>query len=219
VSEPPTGDAAAIEGLATALLVLSVVGSGIMGERLAGGNTALALLANALATGAALFALITVFAPRSGAHLNPVVTLAALARGKVAPRTALWYVAAQLLGGLLGVMLANGLFGEPLLMAAQTRRNGLALVASEAVATFALVLLVAGLAGRASAVAGAVVGAWILGAYWFTSSTSFANPAVTIARAFTDTFTGICPADAPGFLAAQLVGAIPATRLARRWFP
>ncbi|MEO6462708.1 MAG: aquaporin [Candidatus Eisenbacteria bacterium] len=210
---------AAVEGLATGLLVLAVVGSGIMAERLADGNLALALLANALATGGALFGLITVFAPLSGAHLNPVVTLSALARGRIATRPALLYVAAQVGGGLAGVALANGLFGEPWLAASHGQRAGLDLFASEVVATFALVLLVAGLADRSAAVAGAVVGAWIMGAYWFTSSTSFANPAVTIARAWTDTFTGIRPADVPAFLAAQALGGGIATLVARRWFP
>ncbi len=218
MSERPAR-AAAVEGLATALLVLAVVGSGIMGERLAGGNAALALLANALATGGALFALITVFAPLSGAHLNPVVTLSALARGRVTSQRALLYVSAQVVGALAGVVVANGLFGEPLLAAAHGPRAGLDLFASEVVATFALVLLVAGLADRSAAVAGAVVGAWIMGAYWFTSSTSFANPAVTIARAWTDTFTGIRPVDVPSFLAAQFLGGGIATLVARRWFP
>jgi len=210
--------AAGAEATSTALLVLAVVGSGIMGERLAGGNAAITLLANAIATGGALFALITVFGPVSGAHMNPLVTLREALERRLGLAQATLRIAAQVLGGIAGAVLANVLFGLPPITAATTLRPGIPLLASEAVASFALVTIVAGMAGRPAHVTGAVVGAWITGAYWFTSSTSFANPAVTIARSVTDTFAGICPHDVPGFLLAQVVGAALAIPFARRWF-
>lgn len=210
--------AVAAEAASTALLVLAVVGSGIMGERLAGGSAAITLLANAIATGGALFALITVFGPVSGAHMNPLVTLREALERRLGFAQAALRIAVQVLGGLAGCVLANVLFGLPPIMAATTARAGALLFASETVATFALVTIVAGMAGRPAHVTGAVIGAWITGAYWFTSSTSFANPAVTIARSATDTFTGICPHDVPGFLLAQVFGAALAIPLARRWF-
>ncbi len=189
-----------------------------MGERLAAGNAALALLANAIATGCALFALITVFGPVSGAHMNPLVTLREAVDRRLGFLEAGSRIVAQVFGGVVGCVLANVLFGLPPITAATTARAGILLFASEVVATFALVTIVAGMAGRPAHVTGAVIGAWITGAYWFTSSTSFANPAVTIARSATDTFTGICPHDVPGFLLAQGVGAALAIPLARRWF-
>lgn len=215
---PDSTRAVGAEAASTALLVLAVVGSGIMAERLAGGNRAVALLANAIATGGALFALITVFGPVSGAHMNPLVTLREALERRLGLVQAGSRIAAQILGGIAGCVLANVLFGLPPVTAATTSRAGLPLLASEVVATFALVTIVAGMAGRPAHVTGAVIGAWITGAYWFTSSTSFANPAVTIARSATDTFTGICPQDVPGFLLAQIVGAALAIPLARRWF-
>ncbi len=210
--------AVAAEAVSTALLVLAVVGSGIMGDRLSGGNAAIALLANAIATAGALFALITVFGPVSGAHMNPLVTLREALERRMGAARAGVLVLAQLGGGLLGVITANGIFGEPVLAASTNVRAGLPLLMSEALAACALVVIIAGMAGRPAHVTGAVVGAWIAGAYWFTSSTSFANPAVTIARACTDTFTGIRPADVPGFIVAQVLGGAVAIPLARWWF-
>ena len=199
--------------MGTALLLAAVVGSGIMGERLAGGNVAVALLANALATGGALVALILTFGPISGAHFNPVVTLADAARGGTAWRHVPPYVAAQLAGAFAGVAAAHVMFALPLFSASAHARAGGAQVFSEFVATFGLLAVIWGcVRTRASAVPFAVA-AYITGAYWFTASTSFANPAVTLARAATDTFSGIRPADAPGFIAAQVVGGAAATLL------
>jgi glycerol uptake facilitator-like aquaporin len=182
------------------------VGSGIMGERLAGGNVALALLANTLATGAALVALILTFGPISGAHFNPLVTLADAWEGGLRWGDVPGYVSAQLGGGLLGVAVAHLMFGEPVYSAARHVRDGPAQLLSEFVATFGLLIVIGSCARhRASAVPFAV-GAYIAAAYWFTASTSFANPAVTLARAVSDTFAGIRPADVPGFVAAQVLG-------------
>ena len=199
------------ECLGTAFLLAAVVGSGIMGERLAGGNVALALFANTAATGAALVALILTFGPISGAHFNPVVTLADTWQGGLPWREVPGYLAAQVGGALLGVAVAHLMFGEPLFSAARHVRQGPAQLLSEFVATFGLSTVIAGCARhRASAVPFAV-GAYIAAAYWFTASTSFANPAVTLARAVSDTFAGIRPADVPGFVAAQALGAAAAT--------
>jgi glycerol uptake facilitator-like aquaporin len=195
----------AAEGLGTALLLAAVVGSGIMAERLAGGNVAVALLANTLATVATLFALIVTLGPVSGAHFNPAVTLALALRGALDRRAASAYVAVQLGGALLGVVTAHAMFGLEPLSASQHARGGLPLVLSEAVATCGLVLVVL-CDRRGGAVVAAAVACWIAGAYWFTASTCFANPAVTLARSLSDTFTGIRPADVPGFLAGQLAG-------------
>jgi glycerol uptake facilitator-like aquaporin len=201
----------AAEGVGTALLLAAVVGSGIMGERLAGGNLAVALLANTLATGAALAALILTFSSISGAHFNPVVTLADAWLGGKAWREVPWYVGAQVAGAFVGVATAHLMFGQPLFAASQHQRAGAALLWSEFVATFGLLVVIWGcVRTRASAVPFAV-GSYIVAAYWFTASTSFANPAVTLARAFSDTFTGIRPLDAPGFILAQLAGAGVAT--------
>lgn len=203
------------EGVGTALLLAAVVGSGIMGERLAGGNVAVALLANTIATGAALVALILAFGPISGAHLNPAVTLADAFRGGLPWRDVPAYLAAQFAGAFAGVIAAHGMFGEPFLAASQRVRSGPGQLLSEFVATFGLLAVIWGTAHvRASAVPFAV-GAYITSAYWFTASTSFANPAVTLARAFTNTFSGIRPVDAPGFVAMQLIGAVAATALFR----
>jgi glycerol uptake facilitator-like aquaporin len=203
------------ECLGTALLLAAVVGSGIMGERLAGGNIAIALLANTIATGAMLVALILTFGPISGAHLNPAVTLADAWQGGLSWRHVPGYIAAQITGAFLGVAAAHLMFSEPVLQLSTHVRSGGAQLFSEFLATFGLLCTVWGCArSRPSAVPFAV-GAYITGAYWFTSSTSFANPAVTLARAASDTFAGIRPIDAPGFIAAQLLGAAAATVLFR----
>jgi glycerol uptake facilitator-like aquaporin len=204
------------EGVGTALLLAGVVGSGIMGERLAGGNVALALLANTIATGAVLVALVLAFGPISGAHLNPAVTLAEASQGALPWRLAPGYVGVQVAGAAAGVALAHLMFGEPVFMVAQRVRHGGPQLLSEGVATFGLLAVIFGCARRrAAATVPFAVGAYITAAYWFTASTSFANPAVTLARALTDTFTGIRPADVPGFVAAQLLGAAAATALFR----
>ena len=199
------------EGLGTAFLLAIVVGSGIMGERLSGGNVAIALLANAVATGAGLMVLILVFGPLSGAHFNPAVTLAFLLRREIGPATALAYVAVQVLAAALGVMVAHVMFAEAVIQASTTLRSGGALWTAEVVATFGLVATILGcLRARPEAVPYAV-GLYITAAYWFTASTSFANPAVTLGRTLTDTFSGIAPGDAPAFILAQVLGAALAT--------
>lgn len=206
------------EGLGTALLLAAVVGSGIMGERLAGGNVAVALLANTAATAATLVALITVLGPVSGAQFNPVVSLWAATTGRLAWRDVPAYLLVQVVGALAGVVLAHAMFELPLLGASTHVRTGTAQLISEGVATFGLLLTIAGcMRSRPGAVAGAV-GLYIAGAYWFTASTSFANPAVTFARSLTDTFAGIRPVDVPGFIAAQLAGALVATVVGRWLF-
>jgi glycerol uptake facilitator-like aquaporin len=210
---------AVAEALGTAFLLAAVIGSGIMGERLAGGNVAIALLANTLATGAMLVALILTFGPISGAHLNPAVTLADASRGGLLWREVPVYIGAQIVGAFTGVAAAHLMFGEPLFSASHHARAGSAQIFSEFIATFGLLAVIWGCASsRARSRAYAVpfaVGAYITGAYWFTSSTSFANPAVTLARAASGTFAGIRPADAPGFIVAQLAGAMAATLLFR----
>ena len=197
---------AAAEAVGTALLLAAVVGSGIMGERLAGGNAALALLANSLATGFALIALIVTFAPRSGAHFNPVVTLALALRTDFDRKKILPYLAAQFAGAALGVLLAHGMFDLALVQHGVTERAGIGQWISEATATFGLVLLILSLDRRNAWAAPFAVGAYIAAAYWFTASTSFANPAVTLARGFTATFAGIGLGNVPAFIAAQLLG-------------
>jgi len=206
---------AVAEALGTAFLLAAVVGSGIMGERLAGGNVAIALLANTLATGATLVALILTFGPISGAHFNPAVTLAEASQGGVAWRDVPAYLFAQILGAFAGVAAAHLMFGEPLFFASRHVRSGNAQLFSEFVATFGLLSIIWGCARLRSSAVPFAVGAYITGAYWFTSSTSFANPAVTLARAASDTFAGIRPVDAPGFIMAQLAGAFAATLLFR----
>lgn len=201
------------EALGTALLLATVVGSGIMGERLAGGSVALALLGNTIPTGAILVVLILVFGPVSGAHFNPAVTLAFAVRRDIGAGDALVYVAAQALGGVAGVLAAHVMFEEVLYQLSTHGRSGPAQWFSEMVATFGLVTTILGtLRWRPEAVAYAV-GLFITAGYWFTASTSFANPAVTLARALTDTFSGIAPAHVPGFIVAQILGALLATGL------
>lgn len=200
----------AAEALGTALLLAVVVGSGIMGERLAGGNVAIALLGNTLATGAALIVLITVFGPLSGAHFNPAVTLVAALRREIAPGSALAYAAAQTVGAVLGVWAAHAMFDEAILQVSTRLRDGPPQVWSEAVATFGLVLTILATVRVRPDFTAAALGLYITAAYWFTASTSFANPAVTLARSLTDSFAGIAPASAPGFLLGQLIGALAA---------
>jgi glycerol uptake facilitator-like aquaporin len=201
------------EGVGTAMLLAAVVGSGIMGERLAGGNVAVALLANTLATGAALVALILTFGPISGAHFNPAVTLADAWQGGLAWPAVPVYVVAQLAGAFVGVAVAHVMFGEPLFTASRHARDGLPQIVSEFVATFGLLAVIWGCVRSRAAAVPFAVAAYITAAYWFTASTSFANPAVTVARSLTDTFTGIRPADVPAFVGAQLAGAVAATVL------
>jgi glycerol uptake facilitator-like aquaporin len=213
VTAPDLARRLAAEGVGTALLLAAVVGSGIMGERLAAGNTAVALLANTLATGAALAALILAFGPVSGAHLNPAVTLVAAWTGALARRDAGPYVLAQIAGALAGVAAANVMFGEPVFFASQRARQGGPQLFAEFVATFGLLSVILGCARHRAETTAYAVAAYITAAYWFTSSTSFANPAVTLARSASDTFAGIRPADVPGFVGAQLAGAAAATGL------
>jgi glycerol uptake facilitator-like aquaporin len=203
------------EALGTGLLLAAVVGSGIMGKRLAGGNVAIALLANTIATGAMLVALILTFGPVSGAHFNPAVTLADALKGGLAWRAVPAYLAAQIVGAFAGVAAAHLMFGEPLFFASRHVRAGGAQVFSEFVATFGLLAVIWGCARSRSPALPFAVGAYITAGYWFTASTSFANPAVTLARAASDTFSGIRPSDAPGFIVAQLAGAMAATLLFR----
>jgi glycerol uptake facilitator-like aquaporin len=207
------------EFVGTGFLVAAVVGSGIMAERLAGGNVAIALLANTIATGAALAALILTFGPISGAHLNPAVTLAdAIERG-VSWTVAACYVPAQCAGAICGAIVAHLMFSLPIIAVSHHARSGSAQVFSEFVATFGLLCVIWGCSRQHAGVVPFAVAAYITAAYWFTSSTSFANPAVTVARSFSDTFAGIRPVDVPLFLAAQLAGALGATLLFRWLVP
>ena len=201
------------EGIGTMLLLTGVVGSGIMGERLSNGNVAVALLANTLATGATLVAVILAFGRISGAHLNPVVTLAVGWEGGLQRTEVLAYLAAQFLGAFVGVAAAHLMFGAPLFQASQHVRAGGEQIFSDFIATFGLLSIIWGCSRVRSEAVPFAVGSYIMGAYWFTASTSFANPDVTLARSFTNTFTGIRPKDAPGFIAAELIGAIAATVL------
>ena len=205
------------ELIGTAMLLAAIIGSGIMGERLAGGNVAVTLLANTLATGTALVALILTFGPISGAHFNPAVTLADASQGGLAWREVPAYIAAQIFGAFVGVAIAHVMFGLPLFFASRHARAGMRQMFSEFIATFGLVAVIWGCVRFRSAMVPFAVAAYISAAYWFTSSTSFANPAVTLARAASDTFAGIRPVDAPGFIIAQLIGAGAATLLFR-WF-
>jgi glycerol uptake facilitator-like aquaporin len=210
---------AVAEAAGTALLLAAIVGSGIMGERLAGKNVAMALLANTLATGAALVALILTFGPISGAHFNPAVTLADASQKGLPWRDVPAYLGAQFAGAFVGVAGANVMFGEPVFFASHHPRAGRTQLFSEFVATFGLLSVIWGCVRLRSAAVPFAVGAYITAAYWFTSSTSFANPAVTLARSASDTFAGIRPSDAPGFIAAQLCGAAAATILFRWLVP
>jgi glycerol uptake facilitator-like aquaporin len=201
------------------MLLAAVVGSGIMGDRLAGGNVAIALLANTLATGAALVALILAFGPVSGAHFNPAVSLADAAMGGLSWLEVPLYVTAQIIGAVAGVAIAHLMFGLPIFFASHHQRSGGAQLFSEFIATFGLLAVIWGCSRRRSDAVPFAVGAYITAAYWFTASTSFANPAVTLARSVTDTFAGIRPADVPGFIIAQLLGATAATLLFRWLVP
>lgn len=206
---------AVAEALGTAFLLAAIVGSGIMAERLAGGNVAIALLANTIATGAALVALILAFGPISGAHFNPVVSLGLLLQGEMTWRELLTYVLAQIGGAFLGVAIAHAMFGHAFFSASIHARSGAPQLLSEFVATFGLLTVIWSCVRFRAAAVPYAVGAYITAAYWFTASTSFANPAVTLARAASDTFAGIRPLDVPGFIAAQLAGGVAATLLAR----
>ncbi len=203
------------EAAGTAFLLAAVVGSGIMAERLSGGNASLALLANTIATGAALVALILAFGPVSGAHFNPAVTVALATRGRVSWRIVPGYISAQCVGGIIGVYAAHMMFSQPVLQISQHARAGSAQLFSEFIASFGLLVVIWGCARAQPSATAFGVGTYITAAYWFTASTSFANPAVTIARSLTNTFAGIRPMDAPGFIAVQFVGAISATLLFR----
>lgn len=201
------------EFVGTAFLLMAVVGSGIMGERLSGGNVAIALLANTIATGAALVALILTFGPVSGAHFNPAVSLADAWQRGMPWRETPAYIVAQVLGGYAGVVSAHAMFALPLLSASRHNRSGVPQMFSEFIATFGLLSVIWGCSRLRTSFVPFAVGAYITAAYWFTASTSFANPAVTLARAATDTFSGIRPADVLGFITAQLLGAAAATAL------
>jgi len=217
--KPPLPHRLAAEGVGTALLLAAVVGSGIMGERLAAGNVAIALLANTIATGAALVALILTFGPVSGAQFNPAVSFADASQGGLSWREAAAYSLAQVAGAFAGVGLADAMFEQPLFAWSQHARAGHAQILSEAVATFGLLAVIWGCVRRRPNVVPFAIGAYITAAYWFTASTSFANPAVTLARSATDTFAGIRAADVAGFLVGQAVGATLATMLFRWLVP
>lgn len=209
----------AAEFLGTAFLLAAVVGSGIMAERLAGVDIALALLANTIATGAALLALILTFGPISGAHFNPIVSLASLIEKELDWKVFAYYCGAQIVGAVAGVVLANKMFGLPAITLSQHARAGTEQLVSEFVATFGLVMVIAGSARRQSNAVAFSVAAYITAAYWFTPSTSFANPAVTIARSLSDTFTGIAPGNVPGFVVAQIVGGVSSTAVMKWLVP
>jgi len=216
--EPPlhafsTSRRLAGEALGTALLLAVVIGSGIMGERLCGGNVAIALLGNTLSTGAGLVVLITIFGPLSGAHFNPAVTLVFALRREIGWGLAAAYIAVQVVGGILGVWTAHAMFAEPVLQLSTKLRDGPAQVFAEFVATFGLIAAILGSIRFRPEATPMIVGLYITAAYWFTASTSFANPAVTIARSLSNTFAGIAPSSAPTFILAQLAGAIAANLL------
>jgi len=204
--EPHLPRALAAEFIGSALLLAIVVGSGIMGEQLAAGNTAVALLLNAIATGAGLIVLIVLIGPLSGAHFNPAVSLLFAARGELPPRTLLAYLPVQLAGTIAGVLLAHAMFDLPLIQHSQHLRHGPGQWTGEIVATAGLMLSILGALATRPTWTPLLVAAWIVAGYAFTSSTSFANPAVTVARSLTDTFAGIAPADVGGFVLAQLAG-------------
>src|SRR5437667_6866219 len=212
---PSCARALVAEGLGTAFLLATVIGSGIMAERLSGGNAALALLGNTLPTGAILAVLILVFGPLSGAHFNPAVSPAFALRGEVAWPTAAVYIVAQVFGGLVGVWAAHLMFELPVWQFSITQRTGPGQWLAEAVATFGLLLTVFGCVARQPQSVAYAVGLYITAAYWFTASTSFANPAVTIARSLSDTFAGIAPAGVAAFIAAQLAGMLVAVAVSR----
>ena len=206
------------EGLGTAFLLATVIGSGIMAERLAGGNQALALLCNTLPTGAILVVLITIFGLISGAHLNPAVSLVFALRKEMPWNESAAYAVAQIVGGILGALLAHAMFELPFFQISGTARAGLGQWIAEVVAAFGLILTILGCLARNAAAVPMAVGLYITAAYWFTASTSFANPAVTIARSLSDTFAGIAPTDVPAFIAAQIIGAMLAHITARQFW-
>jgi glycerol uptake facilitator-like aquaporin len=219
VTEQSVSRRALAEALGTAFLLAAVVGSGIMAERLSGGNVALALLCNSLASGAMLVVLILVFGPVSGAHFNPAVSLAFALRGELSWRALAIYLLCQIAGAVLGVWAAHLMFELPIVQVSTKLRGGPGQLAAEAVATFGLLLAIFGCVARAPAATPYAVGLYIMAAYWFTASTSFANPAVTLARALSDTFAGIAPGGVVGFVAAQLVGMLAALAAARLFWP
>ena len=208
----------ASEFIGTLLLLATIVGSGIMGESLAGGNIAIALLANALATGAMLFVLINIFGPVSGAHFNPVVTVAMVATGRLPKSSITPYLFMQIAGGILGVILAHAMFDQPLLQISHKIRWGMGQWISEGTATFGLLLTIFALLRHKPEAVPQAVALYIVGAYWFTASTSFANPAVTLARGLTDSFAGIAPSCVWQFIAAQCVGAVLAVLVSQKLF-
>lgn len=204
---------AVAEAVGTAVLMAGIVGSGIMAQRLSDGNLALALLANTLATGGVLVAIILAFGPISGAHFNPAITLADALQGGMKWSDVPGYLFAQITGAIAGVALANAMFGEPILFASHRARHGFAVLLSEFVATFGLLAVIWGCSRYRSNLTAFAVASYIVAAYWFTASTSFANPAVAIARSLSDTFAGIAPADVPGFIGVELLAALSATLL------
>ncbi len=201
------------EGLGTALLLTVVIGSGIMGDRLSGGNVAIALLGNTISTGAALVVLITIFGSLSGAHFNPAVTLAFLLKREIKPITAVLFITAQMIGAIAGVIAAHAMFGEAILQVSTKLRDGPAQMFSEFIATFGLLATILGCVRFSTGFTPVAVGLYITSAYWFTASTSFANPAVTVARSLSNTFAGIAPSSAPAFIVAQILGAVTAVVL------
>lgn len=209
----------AAEAIGSFMLFATVVGSGIMAENLAGGNVAVALLGNTIATGAMLFVLITMLGPVSGAHFNPAVSLVMRLRGEITTPQAWAYVTAQLAGGIMGVWAAHVMFGLPVLELSTKARTGMGQWVSEAIATFGLILTILGTVKHRHVWVPPGVAFYIVAAYWFTSSTSFANPAITIARAMSNTFAGIAPAHVPGFILAQILGALAANVVAMALFP
>ncbi len=216
---PSVTQRASAELFGTAFLLAAVIGSGIMAQKLAGGNIALALLCNAIATGAALTVLILIFGPISGAHFNPAVSVGFVLRGTISWRAAAGYIAAQVAGGIIGVWAAHLMFELPLLQVSTTVRSGPGQWFAEAVATLGLLLTIFGCVARAPAATAYAVGLYITSAYWFTASTSFANPAVTFARAWSDTFAGIAPSGVAAFIAAQFLGMLAAVAVGRRLWP
>ena len=216
---PSLGQRLVAEWLGTAFLLAAVVGSGIMAQRLAGGNAALALLCNTIPTGAILVVLILIFGAVSGAHFNPAVTIACALRGMFSWSEVAAYIVAQVAGAIVGVLAAHAMFDLPIFQVSTHARVGLPQGFAEVVATFGLLLTIFGCAARAPAAVPYAVGLYITAAYWFTASTSFANPAVTVARALSDTFAGIAPAGVPAFILAQLIGALLAVAAARQLWP
>jgi glycerol uptake facilitator-like aquaporin len=218
LADPPLGRRVAAEGIGSFFLFACVIGSGIMAEHLSAGNDAVALLGNTLATGAILFVLITVFGPISGAHMNPAVSLVAASRNELSWPDAAAYVAAQFAFGILGAWAAHLMFDLPTLQLSVKARTGLGQWAGEAIATFGLILTILGCVRFRRDWVAPAVGLYIAAAYWFTSSTSFANPAITVARSLSDTFAGIAPNDVPLFVVAQLIGAGAGALVARQLF-